>query len=77
MQFGGAELAGEPAEPASGLDGSELGGVADGQGSGRARGLQDQREVGGADLAGLVDDKLVVRADVDGMAELVGVGALA
>jgi len=67
VQFGGAELAGEPAEPASGLDGSELGGVADGQDSGRACGLLDEREVGGADLAGLVDDELVGGTDVDGV----------
>ncbi len=73
-QFGGAELGGEPAEPASGLDGAELGRVTDAQDPGRARGLLDQGEVGGADLAGLVDDELVGRADLDGMTEPVGVG---
>ena len=66
-QFGGAELGGEPGEPASGFYGAELGGVTDGQDSGRACGLRDQCEVGGADLAGLVDDELVGRADADGM----------
>ena len=76
-QFGGAEFGGEPAEPASGFDGPELGGIADGQDPGRACGLLDQCEVGGADLAGLVDDELVGGADVDGMPEPVGVAAFA
>ena len=77
VQFGGAELAGEPGEPASGFDGAELGGVADAQDPGRACGLLDEGEVGGADLAGLVDDELVGRADVDGVTEPVGVAAFA
>jgi hypothetical protein len=76
-QFGGAELGGEPAEPVSGLHGPELGRVTDAQDPGRARCLLDQRKIGGPDLPGLVDDKLVGRAGLDGMPEPVRVAALA
>jgi hypothetical protein len=76
-QFSGAELGGEPAEPASGLHGAELGRVTDAQDSGRACGLLDERQVGGADLVGLVDGELDGGADLDEMTEPVRVTALA
>ena len=56
-------LAGQQAEDAAGLDRAELLGVADrlGPGPGLVQDLPDAQQVGGGELAGLIEDQDVVR----------------
>ena len=70
---------GEQPEHAAGFDGAELGGVAGGDdpGSGLPGRLADHGQVGGAELAGLVQDEHVVLVQRDGAAQLVGAFDLA
>ena len=79
VQLGGGDFAGEQPEHAAGFDGAELGGVAGGDdpGSGLPGRLADHGQVGGAELAGLVQDEHVVLVQRDGAAQLVGAFGLA
>jgi hypothetical protein len=74
MQLRGGNFLGQQPEHAPGLDGAELGGVAGGDdpGPGLPRRLADHSQVGGAELAGLVQDEHVVPVQGHGAAELVG-----
>ena len=79
VQLGGGDLLGEQPEHAPGFDGAELGGVAGGDdpGPGLPGRLADHGQVGGAELAGLVEDEHVVLVQRDGPAQLVGAFGLA
>ena len=68
MQFGGGDFGGQEAEHAACLDGAELGGVAGGDdpGSGLPGRLDDQGQVGGVELAGLIQDQNIVLVQREG-----------
>ena len=79
VQFRGGDLAGQQAEHSPGFDRAELGGVAGGGDprSGLPGRLGDHGQVGGAELAGLIQHEHVVAVQRDGPAELVGALGLA
>jgi hypothetical protein len=74
VQFRGGDLAGQQSEHSPGLDGAELGGVAGGDDPrpGLPGRFADHGQVGGAELAGLIQHEHVVAVQRDGPAQLVG-----
>ena len=79
VQLRGGDLLGQQPEHSPGFDGAELGGVAGGDdpGPGLPGCFADHGQVGGAELAGLVQDEHVVLVQRDGPAQLVGAFDLA
>ena len=79
VQLRGGDLPGQQPEHAAGLDRAELGRVAGGDDPcpGLPGRLADHGQVGGAELAGLIQDEHVVLVQRDGPAQLVGAFDLA
>ena len=79
MQLRGGDFPGQQSEHSPGLDRAELGGVAGGDDPrpGLPGRFADHGQVGGAELAGLIQDKHVVPVQGHGPAQLVGAFDLA